>query len=379
MWTYQRKFEASEIYLNTSLNSNFSDSAISANPNTMIKITAVLLALCNSSSPFSSFYSSSSRITLRSATSQSPNEIPIPLVDLQTFLKLTALVETGGEAKTLIQAGEVMLNGKVETRRAKKLFSGDLVSLEDVTKDVQAEVATHKFVYKAKISKTKGEKKMRDLRAARKEEEESTATFGGTFRTEEWRKARKLKKLERKVENGGKPITPKKPTPTKPTTRREIISSVALSSALLASPLAFTPSANAEVSDGTSLPPSMQHFADVLLYKREWSNVAKSLKEKSDLSDGEWKSISLGLRRYYTCNEDLKYLAKSFGDDKKPTAERIVTDFKKLIKDTDKLLLVSDGGAKGEDRNVKLILKNIDASLSMLSEFLDLQNDVPDL
>lgn len=48
-------------------------------------------------------------------------------IDLQDFLKLSGLVETGGEAKFRVQGGEVRLNGVVETRRRKKLRRGDLV------------------------------------------------------------------------------------------------------------------------------------------------------------------------------------------------------------------------------------------------------------
>ncbi|EYB69710.1 RNA-binding protein S4 [Deinococcus phoenicis] len=48
-------------------------------------------------------------------------------IDLQDFLKLRGLVETGGEAKFRVQGGEVRLNGVVETRRRKKLRRGDVV------------------------------------------------------------------------------------------------------------------------------------------------------------------------------------------------------------------------------------------------------------
>lgn len=48
-------------------------------------------------------------------------------IDLQDFLKLRGLVETGGEAKFRVQGGEVRLNGAVETRRRKKLRRGDVV------------------------------------------------------------------------------------------------------------------------------------------------------------------------------------------------------------------------------------------------------------
>lgn len=48
-------------------------------------------------------------------------------IDLQDFLKMHGLVETGGEAKFRVQGGEVRLNGAVETRRRKKLRRGDIV------------------------------------------------------------------------------------------------------------------------------------------------------------------------------------------------------------------------------------------------------------
>lgn len=43
------------------------------------------------------------------------------------FLKLADLVQDGFEAKMIIQAGEVLVNGIRETRRGKKLKSGDRV------------------------------------------------------------------------------------------------------------------------------------------------------------------------------------------------------------------------------------------------------------
>ncbi|WP_216320032.1 RNA-binding S4 domain-containing protein [Deinococcus aestuarii] len=48
-------------------------------------------------------------------------------IDLQDFLKLRGMVETGGEAKFRVQGGEVRLNGAIETRRRKKLRRGDIV------------------------------------------------------------------------------------------------------------------------------------------------------------------------------------------------------------------------------------------------------------
>jgi len=49
---------------------------------------------------------------------------------LDQFLKLRGAVGTGGEAKVMIQSGEVLLNGQVETRRRKKLQRGDIVEID---------------------------------------------------------------------------------------------------------------------------------------------------------------------------------------------------------------------------------------------------------
>ena len=50
---------------------------------------------------------------------------------LDQFLKMQGIADTGGQAKLMIQAGDVKLNGEVETRRRKKLAVGDLVEVGD--------------------------------------------------------------------------------------------------------------------------------------------------------------------------------------------------------------------------------------------------------
>lgn len=61
----------------------------------------------------------------------SENEPPSSssILCLDQFLKLVGAVDTGGQAKFLIQNGEVRLNGIVETRRRKKLTRGDVVEV----------------------------------------------------------------------------------------------------------------------------------------------------------------------------------------------------------------------------------------------------------
>lgn len=53
------------------------------------------------------------------------------VIDLDQLLKLAGLVGSGGEAKYLIQSGEVCVNGEVEMRRRRKVRVGDVVSVTD--------------------------------------------------------------------------------------------------------------------------------------------------------------------------------------------------------------------------------------------------------
>jgi ribosome-associated protein len=58
-------------------------------------------------------------------------------ITLGQALKAVNLVGSGGEAKVLIQIGEVRVNGKVETRRGLKLREGDVVEVGDERLEVR--------------------------------------------------------------------------------------------------------------------------------------------------------------------------------------------------------------------------------------------------
>lgn len=53
-------------------------------------------------------------------------------VELKQLLKLTDLVSSGGEAKTLIGDGHVQVDGQQELRKACKIRAGQQVTLGDV-------------------------------------------------------------------------------------------------------------------------------------------------------------------------------------------------------------------------------------------------------
>lgn len=56
-------------------------------------------------------------------------KISTEFIKLDALLKFASLVSSGGEAKSLIQDGQVLVNGEVCTMRGKKIRPGDKVSL----------------------------------------------------------------------------------------------------------------------------------------------------------------------------------------------------------------------------------------------------------
>ena len=63
--------------------------------------------------------------------------ISTEFIKLDALLKYAGLVNSGGEAKTLIQEGDVLVNGEVCTMRGKKLRPGDTVTLGEAMVRIQ--------------------------------------------------------------------------------------------------------------------------------------------------------------------------------------------------------------------------------------------------
>ena len=51
---------------------------------------------------------------------------------LDQFLKWKDIVSSGGEAKYLINAGLIKVNGEIEKRRGRKLLDGDIVEFQEL-------------------------------------------------------------------------------------------------------------------------------------------------------------------------------------------------------------------------------------------------------
>ena len=53
-------------------------------------------------------------------------------VELYKILKFEGVAASGAEAKILIEQGLVSVNGEMETRKRRKIYAGDKITLEDL-------------------------------------------------------------------------------------------------------------------------------------------------------------------------------------------------------------------------------------------------------
>ena len=60
-------------------------------------------------------------------------QIHTEFIKLQDLLKFSGAVETGGDAKWIIQEGRVAVNGETCTMRGKKLRPGDRAAIDGET------------------------------------------------------------------------------------------------------------------------------------------------------------------------------------------------------------------------------------------------------
>lgn len=73
------------------------------------------------------------KVTVKKKDASRPLEITTEYIKLQDALKLANLVGSGGEAKVLIQEGQVTVNGEVCAMRGKKLRPGDSFTFQGQT------------------------------------------------------------------------------------------------------------------------------------------------------------------------------------------------------------------------------------------------------
>ena len=73
------------------------------------------------------------KVTVKRKTNVQEVPITTEFIKLQDAMKFANLVESGGEAKVVIQEGDVSVNGEVCTQRGRKLRPGDSFTFDDIT------------------------------------------------------------------------------------------------------------------------------------------------------------------------------------------------------------------------------------------------------
>lgn len=72
-----------------------------------------------------------------------PDDVPIrgDTIRLGQLLKLAGVADDGGEAKAILAAGEVRVNGEPESRRGRQLHPGDTIEVDGRTLHVSEQAS----------------------------------------------------------------------------------------------------------------------------------------------------------------------------------------------------------------------------------------------
>ena len=73
------------------------------------------------------------KVTVKRKTNVRDVPITTEFIKLQDAMKYANLVESGGEAKVVIQEGDVSVNGEECTQRGRKLRPGDSFTFDGIT------------------------------------------------------------------------------------------------------------------------------------------------------------------------------------------------------------------------------------------------------
>ncbi len=77
------------------------------------------------------------KVTVKKKDLSTPLFITTEFIKLQDAMKYANIVFSGGEAKQIIQDGDVQVNGEVCTMRGKKLWDGDRFTFNGLTFQIQ--------------------------------------------------------------------------------------------------------------------------------------------------------------------------------------------------------------------------------------------------
>lgn len=70
------------------------------------------------------------------STNSEPLVIRDDMIRLGQALKLANVVEDGVDARDVISAGDIQVNGETETRRGRQLFANDVITVPELDVDL---------------------------------------------------------------------------------------------------------------------------------------------------------------------------------------------------------------------------------------------------
>mmetsp|Transcript_57865 Transcript_57865/g.129759 ORF Transcript_57865/g.129759 Transcript_57865/m.129759 type:complete len:272 (-) Transcript_57865:55-870(-) len=120
------------------------------------------------------------------------------------------------------------------------------------------------------------------------------------------------------------------------------------------------------IDGGVSLPDGARQEDRLKRGLEAWKKLAKKV-ESGEVSDEDWSNSQGFLRRLYSLQDDMNYLARGLKADKRAKAEEIVTSFKKEVKAADK---------PAKAKEVEKFLGYYKTTSQQLQDYLELLVDV---
>lgn len=154
--------------------------------------------------------------------------------------------------------------------------------------------------------------------------------------------------------------------------RREVVAAVIASGLLI-----WAKPAKANVGEGDALPNGARQETRIRLGFEAWKKLGDRVKLGND-TDEDWTNTQGFLRRLYGLNDDMSYLTRGFGGDKKKQAEELITKFKKRVKEADKPAKAKDV-PKFMDFHTEVTQYLVDFQDLLVDAPQDLSFDVEDL
>lgn len=132
---------------------------------------------------------------------------------------------------------------------------------------------------------------------------------------------------------------------------------------------ANAPAARAAVGEGDALPEGAKQEDRIRRAMTKWKEWGVNMTSGQIKTEEEWQNTQGLLRRLYGLQDDMSYLSRDFLPDPKKVSEKLITAFKRRVKDADK-------PAKAKDvEEFMVIHKEV---TDFLKDFLVMLENVPD-